>query len=146
MEHRQAHIYTFAPNMYQFHLCEALHTVLQQRGTTTANVLSHSPQVLYELFERCNNFQKCHNKNCFIFLHHNYDFEHRFSYFIQAHHNSWIKYDNFDSIHCCGFIRNSKRAQGTKCSLLLHKPLFQKISFYLNRTATCVPLLCISCR
>lgn len=65
--------------------------------------------------------------------------EHCFSYFTQAYHNSWIKYDNFDSIHCCGFIRNRKRDWGTKSSLFLHKPLFLKISFYLNRTATCVP-------
>lgn len=63
--------------------------------------------------------------------------DHCFSYFTQAYHNSWIKYDNFDSIHCCGFIRNTKRDWGTKSSLFLHKLLFLKISFYLNRTASC---------
>lgn len=33
----------------------------------------------------------------------------------------------------------AQRARGTKSSLLLPKPLFLKISFYLNRAATCVP-------
>lgn len=48
------------------------------------------------------------------FLSHNYDLELCFSYFIQAHHNSWIKYDKFDSSHWRGFICNSRRAQCTK--------------------------------
>lgn len=139
------HTFIYSPKICINSVCEVFHTTPQQRIINTTNILSHSLQVLYKLFEGFKNFQKCHNNNWFIFLHHNYDLEHCFSYFTQAYHNSWIKYDNFDSIHCCGFIRNSKRAWGTKRSLLLHKPLFLKISFYLNRTATCVPLFYISC-
>lgn len=66
------------------------------------------------------------------FLCHNYDLGLCFSYFIQAHHNSWIKYDKFDSSHWRGFIRNRRRAQCTK-SIRIPTAFVSGMDFFISK-------------
>lgn len=83
--------------------------VIEPRSPNQQNYVPHT-ELFLQLFQMnywrdLRILPKCHNNNYyFIFLCHNYDLELCFSYFFQAHHNSWIKYDKFDSSHWRGFI------------------------------------------